>query len=253
VAAAGGTVSATVDAVDAPTDCDAAVRASSAVAALFKDFGGSRAECTETKGERSVATKATKLSDLPTWEVEVAFLAPSSRAALRVLSCVQARSGAAAVALACAKLGRALAAKIDGKGVELEFVEMTVRELAGAAQPQLFPSTDPATWPPLEVAPGTAPELVCECGHWTDRHTETLADVLLLACEACAVKHGRDPKHRACERFVPRDPVGYAKVQKHVRGVPSPGDGVVIDVPSEPKPARKRRARADVDGPDEAA
>lgn len=241
VSSAGATVSATVDAVDAPTECDAAVRASSCVASLFKDFGASGALPRRSSGERIVKGTKTESAELPMFEVEVVFRVPGPRVEASALLPVQAESRDAASALACARLGRALAVKLE----LVEFVAVRVRELAEAAQPQLFRSA-PATWPPTQVPPGTAVIDTCECGHARERHQGFVEGAELPAadapCHACDTAHKIDPKFGPCLGFRSRLPALAARPE-----------GVVIDVPNEPKSSRKKRGRADVDGPDAAA
>jgi hypothetical protein len=241
VSAAGATVSATVDAVDATTECDAAVRASSCVASLFKDFGASGALPKRSAGERVVKGTATESAELPMFEVEVVFRVPVQRVEASALLPVQAESGEAATALACARLGRALSVKLE----VVEFVAVRVRELAGAAQPKLFRDA-PEKWPPAEVPPGTTLAATCECGHGAVRHQGFVDGVALpleqAPCLACSTRHGLDEKVPAC--------LGFHSRRADHRAPAALSSSVVIDVPSEPKPAKKRRGRADVDGPD---
>lgn len=248
------TVSAVVDAVDAPTACDAAVRASSCVASLFKEFGASGATPKESKGERVVAGQKTEEADLPTYQVEVSFLVPGPRVSASVLVTVQAFDEPAAIALACAKLGRALSVKLE----LVEFRGATVVELAGADQPSLF-SKDPDSWPLVTVPPGTPPGFVCRCGHAFQRHElkrQAKGDTVWvdgLRCHACSIAHALDPKVVICGHFKTRGTAEElaAAVRDYVREEvfgakdegPQVGEGGVLEVDAEPTPAKKARRR----------
>lgn len=253
-----GDVVATVDRVDAKDEVEAAVRASGAVAGVWKDFGGATGSARDAGDETNVPARVTDPADLPTWRVQVVLLVPLVRTSVRVLVTVEARREDAAVAAACARIGRALAVKLES----VEFVEVRATELAPAPQLQLFRSP-PETWPAPQVPPGSSTAATCECGHLYDRHVAAVdaekVDGTAGRCEACDLQHRVDKNQPVCACFASRDPKAWAR--EHGRPVSS----VEVVGAAEPaKPRRSRRARAagkdaaagektDAAGPDEAA
>lgn len=206
----GATVSATVDQVDAMGECDAAVRASGVVAALFSAFNASTASSRQAKGVKSVPAVKPPESDLPLYSVEVVFVVPERRTAVSVLMPVSATSEAAAVALACARLGKALAEKLEN----VVFSECSAELTANAPQPSLFRD---GALPPMECPPGEPTSNVCRCGHAFYRHdgggTHGPGPYGRPGrCEACAVQHGLDAARPECSQFHSRDEAGWAKL-----------------------------------------